>query len=59
MTTEYTQTPNTCPKCKGIDIEWYGSEIDGDYCIYTARCNACECEFNEIYELKFIEQEVL
>ena len=51
--------PGECPVCHADDIDWQGSEVDGNYIYYKAACNKCGCRFNEIYELTFIEMEVI
>ncbi len=44
-----------CPKCSKDDIEYDGMQIEGDMLYYRARCNDCDFQFNEWYELNFVE----
>lgn len=45
--------PGICPKCGSEAIDYGSFDIGGAY--YEATCEGCGCEFQECYELKFVE----
>ena len=47
-----------CPKCKSDNISYIGPELDDSLLWYEANCNDCETEFDELYELKYLESEI-
>ena len=42
-----------CPACGSKDIDWQGSEVDGDQLYYMATCEDCEYSWREWHNLIF------
>ena len=42
-----------CPKCDSDNIEYFGSEPDGEQLVYSACCEDCKLEFHEYYHVKY------
>ena len=47
-----------CPKCKSDNISYLGPEFDDSLLWYEANCNDCKTEFDELYEMKYLESEI-
>ena len=47
-----------CPKCKSDNISYLGPEFDDSFMWYEGYCEDCETEFDELYEIKYIESEI-
>ena len=47
-----------CPKCKSDMIEWEGPEFECEELWYEGYCEDCETEFDELYELNYLESEI-
>tara|TARA_R110002020_G_scaffold8294_1_gene33545 strand:- start:448 stop:621 length:174 start_codon:yes stop_codon:yes gene_type:complete len=47
-----------CPKCKSDNISYIGPEFDDALLWYEANCNDCKTEFDELYELNYLESEI-
>ena len=42
-----------CPYCKTEDIEYGSIELEEDHVYYPAKCNKCNKEFREYYNILY------
>jgi len=40
-----------CPKCNSDNLNYYDTEIQDNFIIYTIICDDCDLEFQEEYKL--------
>ena len=52
------QLQGVCPNCEGENLEYGGSEQDGEYLIYDWYCPDCQAEGCEYYICKFVEHQI-
>ena len=45
--------PGRCPKCESDNIEYFGSEPDGNDLVYEAHCEDCSIDFHEYYKVEY------
>jgi formate dehydrogenase maturation protein FdhE len=52
----YLKDPNFCPYCGADVIEAERFDVEGRVAWQAVRCNTCEAEWNDVYELVAVEK---
>ena len=54
----YLKDPNFCPYCGADEIDAERFDVGGRVAWQAVRCNTCEAEWNDVFELVAVERVV-